>query len=295
MKRQISYSVFILSVIMLLTSCTKNDLTNDKVFQLGTNVEKIAGGFTFTEGPAANSKGIIYFSDIPPSRIYRYTRDKEVELFMENSGGANGLFFDNNDNLIACAGKIRKLVKFDSHGNMTVLAEKYNGKKFNSPNDLWIDSKGGIYFTDPRYGNRDDLEMGEHVYYLYPDGEKIIRVIDDMVRPNGIIADKAGKNLYVTDHGASKTYAYKINPDGTLSGKKLFAEYGSDGMAIDTKGNVYLTNQNIIVFNSNGKLIDSLVVPESPANICFGGKDNKTLYITARTGFYKTRTLVEGI
>jgi gluconolactonase len=294
MKAGLFYTLFILSAMVLLSSCDKGK-QSDIIFEPGVSVEKTAGGFTFTEGPASNGKGVIYFSDVPASRIYRYPQGGEVELFVENSGQSNGLFFDSEGKLIACAGKIRKLVEFDMQGNMKVLAEEYKGKKFNSPNDLWIDPKGGIYFTDPRYGKRDDLEMGEHVYYLYPDRQRIIRVIDDMVRPNGIIGDRSGKRLYVTDHGASKTYGYKINTDGTVTDKKLLAEYGSDGMAMDTRGNVYLTNQTVMVFNPAGELTDNLVVPEQPANICFGGKDNKTLYITARTGFYRVRTLVRGI
>jgi len=179
---------------------------------------------------------------------------------------------------------------------VTVLADKYQNKRFNSLNDLWIDPKGGIYFTDPRYGNRDGMEQdGEHVYYLSPDRKRLIRVIDDMVRPNGVIGTPNGKLLYVADHGGKKTFAYKINinNDGTLSNKKLFAPEGSDGMTIDNEGNIYLTTRVVAVYNKNGEKIENIKVPEGPANVCFGGPDNRTLFITARTSLYSVRMRVK--
>ena len=167
------------------------------------------------------------------------------------------------------------------------MADKYEGKPFNSPNDLWIDSKGGIYFTDPRYGPRDNLPQdGEHVYCLSADRTKLIRVINDMVRPNGVVGTPDGKLLYVADHGSNETYCYKINADGTLSDKKLFARQGSDGMTLDEHGNLYLTAQAVNVYDPAGKLIQTIELPETPSNVCFGGKNKKTLFITARTSLY---------
>ena len=255
--------------------------------QAASTVRKLAGGFKFTEGPAADAVGNIYFTDIPNSRIHKWFVDGKLTTFLENSEGANGLFFDAAGNLIACAGAAGKLVAIDMQGNRTTLAESYEGKPFNSPNDLWIDAKGGIYFTDPRYGNRDNLPQGgEHVYYLTPDQKTVIRVIDDRVRPNGLIGTPDGKRLYVADHGANQTFAYTINPDGTLSDKKLFASQGSDGMTLDAAGNVYLTAEAVNVYTPSGQLIQTIVVPETPANVCFGGRDGKTLFITARTSLY---------
>ncbi len=177
-----------------------------------------------------------------------------------------------------------------------MLADKYQDKRFNSLNDLWIDTKGGVYFTDPRYGSRDNMEQdGEHVYYLTPDRAKVIRVIDDMVRPNGIIGARDGKKLYVTDHGGKQTFVYTINEDGTLSKKKLFASEGSDGMTIDNKGNVYLTTNVVAVYNKKGEKIDQITVPEQPSNVIFGGKDKKTLFITARTSLYSVGMQVKGL
>ena len=201
------------------------------------------------------------------------------------------------------------MVSIDTKGNVTVLADKYDGKRLNSPNDLWLDPKGGIYFTDPRYGKTDDLEQdGENVYYLTPDRKKLIRVIDDMVKPNGVIGTPDGKLLYVTDHGGDKTFVYTINKDGTLSNKTLFAPESSDGMTIDNQDNIYLTSMPsktlssydtglnpVSVYNSTGQKIETIRIPERPANVCFGGKDKQTLFITAQTSLYSVRMTVKGL
>ena len=286
-------------VTVLLAAGVACSAGNASVVAPGARVEKLCGGFSFTEGPACDAKGNIFFSDIPNNRIHKWSLDGSplrgrLSTFRENSGGSNGLYFDKKGNLLACEGGGRRLVSIDPQGKVTVLADRYQGKRFNSLNDLWIDLKGGIYFTDPRYGRRDGLEQdGEHVYYLTPDRKKIIRVIDDMVRPNGIIATPDGKKLYVTDHGGKKTFAYNINRDGTLSNKTLFATEGSDGMTIDNKGNVYLITNAVLVYNKNGERIETIQVPEGPANVCFGGKDRQTLFITARTSLYAIRMQVK--
>jgi len=261
----------------------------------GAKVVKLAGGFRFTEGPAADAQGNVYFTDIPNNRILKWSVDGKLTVFREDSRGANGLFFDKQGNLLACEGGGRQLVSIKPDGEVTVLCDRYQGKRFNSLNDLWIDPKEGVYFTDPRYGKRDDLEQdGEHVYYLSPDRKKVIRVINDMVRPNGIVGTADGKKLYVADHGGNKTWVYKINPDGTLSNKRLFAPEGSDGMTIDKEGNVYLTTDVVAVYNKHGRKIEQIVVPEQPANVCFGGPDKRTLFITARTSLYAVRMRVQG-
>jgi gluconolactonase len=261
----------------------------------GAEVGKLAGDFKFTEGPAADAKGNVYFSDIPSNRIHKWSLDGKLSTFLENSGGANGLHFDKDGNLLACQGGERRLVSISPKGEIAVLADEYEGKKFNSLNDLWIDPKGGVYFTDPRYGGREGMEMdGEHVYYLMPDRKKVIRVIDDMVRPNGVIGTPNGRRLYVADHGAGKTYAYRINEDGTLSNKRLFAEQGSDGVTIDNRGNIYLTSKAVTVYNRTGEKVAEIQVPEGPANVTFGGPGNQTLFITARTSLYSVKMQVKG-
>ena len=287
------YASMVLLFVVAAAGCGSEQLS---VVAPGAEVEKLAGGFRFTEGPAADAKGNIFFTDIPNNRIHKWSLDGKLSTFRANSGGANGLYFAKKGNLLACEGGGRRLVSIDPKGKVTVLADKYENKRFNSLNDLWIDPKGGIYFTDPRYGRRDNLEQdGEHVYYLSPDRKKLIRVIDDMVRPNGIIGTRNGKKLYVTDHGGKKTFVYKINKDGTLSNKKFFAPEGSDGMTLDNEGNVYLTTGAVVVYNKKGEKIETIEVPEGPANVCFGGKDKRTLFITARTSFYSVRMRVKGV
>lgn len=262
---------------------------------LGAQVTKLAGDFKFTEGPAGDAEGNIYFSDIPNNRILKWSLDGKLSTFLENSGGANGLYFDKDGNLLACQGEARRLVSISPKGEITVLADQYLGKKFNSPNDLWIDPKGGVYFSDPRYGNREGMEQdGEHVYYLTPDRKKVIRVISDMVRPNGLIGAPNGKRLYVADAGAGKIYTYEIGGDGTLSNKQPFAPEGSDGMTIDNQGNIYLTNKVVVVYDKKGKKVEEITVPESPSNVTFAGKDNRTLFITARTSLYAVEMKVKG-
>jgi gluconolactonase len=292
------YVSMVLLVAVLAAGCNGEQFS---VLAEGAKVEKLAGGFSFTEGPAADAKGNIFFTDIPNNRIHKWSLEGsplggKLSTFRENSGGANGLYFDKKGNLLACEGGGRRLVSIDPKGNVTVLADKYQDKKFNSLNDLWPDPKGGIYFTDPRYGNREGMEQdGEHVYYLSPDRKKLIRVIDDMVRPNGIIGTPDGKVLYVTDHGGKKTFVYTINKDGTLTNKKLIVNEGSDGMTMDNKGNIYLTAGAVLVYNKKGEKIETIEVPEGPANVTFGGSDKKTLFITARTSLYCVRMRVKGI
>lgn len=286
---------YVMTALLLVAAMCCSSL-GQSVVAPGAQVEKLAGGFAFTEGPAADAEGNVYFSDIPNNRIHKWSPGGKLSTFRENSGGANGLFFDKSGNLLACEGGGRRLVSISSRGKVTALADRYQGKRFNSLNDLWIDPKGGVYFTDPRYGSKDGMEQGgEHVYYLAPNRKKLVRVIDDMTRPNGVIGTPDGKKLYVTDHGGGKTFSYAVNADGTLSNKKLFAPEGSDGMTIDSEGNVYLTTRAVSVYNKKGEKIEEIEIPERPANVAFGGKDGKTLFITARKSFYSVRTRVKGV
>lgn len=261
----------------------------------GAQVKKMADGFQFTEGPAADRAGNVFFSDIPNNKILQWTLGEGLSEFSVNSGGANGLYFAADGSLLACAGSARMLYKIAPDGGVKVLADQYDGKKFNSPNDLWIDPKGGVYFSDPRYGGREGMEQdGEHVYYITPDGRQVWRVIGDMVRPNGVIGTPDGKILYVADHGDNKIWAYTIQPDGTLADKRLFAPEGSDGMTLDSEGNVYLTNKVVAVYNPAGQRIETIAIPEEPANVTFGGSTRQILFITARTSLYAIPMRVRG-
>jgi len=266
----------------------------EKVTAEEAELAEAADGLNFTEGPVGDAQGNLYFSDIPANRIYKLSPDGKLQIFAENLKGVNGLYFDRKGNLLACLGGARKVVSISPRGKVTTIAAEYKGKKFNSPNDLWVDTRGGIYFTDPRYGNRDSMEMKEHVYYITPNREKVIRVIDDMVRPNGLIGTTDAEKLYVTDHGDSKTFSYRVNPDGRLTDKKLLCSEGSDGMTIDEYGNVYLTTDAVVVFSPEGDRIQTIKTPQRPANVTFAGPDRKTLFITAGKSVYSIKTAVKG-
>jgi len=280
---------------LLDASIDEQSLATESVVVPGAPLIEIAGDFQFTEGPAADAKGNVFFTDIPANRICKWSLDGQLSTFRENSGGANGLFFDKDGNLLACEGDNGRLVLITPQGNVTVLADKHDNKRFNKPNDLWIDPKGGVYFSDPVYGRAEVMQDGEHVYYLSPDRENVIRVVNDMVRPNGIIGTPDGKRLYVTDHGAKKTYRYDINDDGTLSNKSLFAPIGTDGMTIDSEGNIYLTENGVLVYDSAGKHIETIDVPQRPTNVCFGSTDRRTLFVTAGTSIYSILLRVKGV
>lgn len=286
--------LIILTSLMLLVAAT---FAADSIIAPGEDVRKLADGFGFTEGPAVDSNGDVYFVDDPNRKIHRWSiAEQKVLPFIEDSQHANGTYFDKSGNLIACEGGTGSIVAYDRQGHRTVIADTFDGKRFNKPNDLWIDPKGGIYFTDPVYGkDYKVVQDGEHVYYIYPDKKKVVRVANDFVRPNGLVGTPDGKRLYITDQAAGKVWKYDIREDGTLENKKLFAEVGVDGMTIDMLGNVYITAKEVFVFDSQGREIERIKVPEVPANVCFGGADGKTLFITARKGLYCIRMNVRGV
>ena len=261
----------------------------------GARVEERATGFAFVEGPVWDPDGALLFSDIPNERIHRWTAADGVTTFREPSGRANGLRFDLDGNLIACEMGGRQITSTNRAGDVSVLADRFEGRRFNSPNDLWIDRRGGIYFTDPRYGPTDDQEIdGYHVYYLTPDRTEVRQVTDDLERPNGIVGTLDGERLYVADHGAGRTYVYAPAADGNLTDKQLFVAQGSDGMTMDERGNVYLTGEDITIHSPDGATVGSIAVPEAPANLTFGGPDGTTLFITARTSLYSLEMTVTG-
>ncbi len=268
----------------------------------GAKPELLSGTFRFTEGPAADAKGNVLFTDQPNDRICEWSVDGKLSDFMKPCGRSNGMFFDKEGNLWTCADMNNELWKIDPQGKVTVVVKDYEGKKLNGPNDLWIAPNGDIYFTDPLYKRdywtRDPAmqQDGQHVYYLSPDRKTLTRVATDLTQPNGIIGTPDGKLLYVADIGARKTYRYTINADGTLADKTLFCSMGSDGMTIDNEGNVYLTGKGVTVFNPEGAQIDHIDIPKGwTANVTFGGKDRDTLFITASDSLFAVKTRVKGV
>jgi len=266
----------------------------------GASVTKLADGFVFTEGPAADAEGNLYFSDTRGNKTYKWTVGEGLSTFQEDSRGANGLFFDTDGNLLACESGSRRITRISMDGDVTVLADTYDGKRLNSPNDIWPDARGGIYFSDPRFFDQTGVEQdGNHVYYIPPDGGPVMRVVDDFEAPNGVLGTPDGQRLYVADHGPNVgrdlTYVFDIQSDGSLTNQRLFASIGSDGMTLDEHGNVYLTEEGVTVFNPDGEQIATIPVPELPSNVAFGGPDRSTLFITARTGFYAIEMAVRGL
>ena len=285
--------VIIATVLSVLVASTASAQEASLIAPDAT-VERIATGFGFLEGPAADADGSLYFTDIPNSRIHRWTPDGGVTTFVEQSGRANGLRFDLDGNLIICEMGARRVTAISPRGDTSVLAEQFEDR-FNSPNDLWVDPRGGIYFTDPRYGATDDEEItGYHVYYISSDQSEIRRVAADLVRPNGIVGTPDGGRVYVADHGAVRTYVYMPAAEGSLTDKRLFVAQGADGMTMDELGNLYLTGRDITIYNPDGDPIGSIAVPETPANLTFGGPDGTTLFITARTSLYALEMMVSG-
>ncbi len=273
---------------------------DDKIVSAGEKVRLLAGDFAFTEGPASDSQGNVFFTDQPNDRILKWSVEGQLTTWLQPAGRANGLTFDKDGNLWACADEKNELWKISADKKVKVVLKDYEGKLLNGPNDIWIHPNGTVYFTDPHYKRpywkRGPKEMEECVYRVSADGKQFTRIIADLKQPNGIIGTPDGKLLYVADIGAGKTYRYEIQPDGGVSGKHLFCELGSDGMTIDNQGNVYLTGKGVSVFNPEGKKIEQIDVAEGwTANVCFGGKDRSTLFITASKGFYGIQTLVKGV
>jgi gluconolactonase len=301
--KNITLFLIAFSLLSCVNSSTEKKVQKDenqpKSF-IVSELEKLAGGFTFTEGPAVDAQGNVYFTDIPNHLILIWTLENKLDTFRINSGRANGLYFDKDENLLACEGEKGQITSTSPDGDYKAIATQYDGKRFNQPNDIWPDGKGGIYFTDPKYGE-DDTELpqdGMHVYYINPDHTTVIRVCDDLKKPNGVLGTPDKKNLYVTDAQAGKTYRYAIQEDGSLANKTLFVEFGCDGMTIDKAGNVYLTidgKQAIDIFSPSGKLLESIAVPEKPSNLCFSGKYRNQLFITARTSIYRVVLNTEGV
>ena len=246
--------------LFLSAACATHMLAAEsKIIAQGATLQKLAGDFVFTEGPACDRQGNVFFTDQPNDRIHKWSIDGKLSTFMQPCGRANGLSFDHECYLWACADEKNELWRIDPAGKAAVVVKDYKGKLLNGPNDVWIQPTGGLYFTDPYYKRdywkRGPKEMDECVYYLAPDHQTLTRVIEDLKQPNGIIGTPDGKLLYVTDIGAGKTYRYGIQPDGALKEKTLFCEMGSDGMTIDSAGNIYLTGKGVSVFDSSGKKI----------------------------------------
>jgi gluconolactonase len=289
------------AAVFLLTVFISAPTFSAGVVAPGATPLKLADSFEFTEGPAVDKAGNLYFTDQPNDRIMKWSVDGKLTTHRQPAGRSNGTQFDHRGNLITCADEKNELWQIAPDGKVTVLVKDYEGKLLNGPNDVWVRPDNGLYFTDPYY-KRDYWKRGpkeqdgEHVYFLSADRKVLKRVTSDLRQPNGIIGTPDGKILYVADIGAGKSYAFNVQPDGSLTEKRLFCGLGSDGMTIDDQGNVYLTGRGVTVFDPSGAQIDHIDIPEPwTANVAFAGADHGTLFITASKCLYSVRTRVHGI
>ena len=260
----------------------------------------VAKQFKFTEGPAVDRAGNVFFTDQPNNRIWKYDTQGQLSVFMDPAGRANGMYFDHQGNLIACADEHNQLWSIAPDKKVTVLVDFPVGHRLNGPNDVWVAPNGGIYFTDPYY-QRDywtrtaPEQPGQYVYYLAPGQHQPTVVETGLQKPNGLIGPHDGKTLYIGDIDGNKTYRYQLGPTGALTSRQVFAPQSSDGMTIDERGNVYLTGHGVTVYSPSGERLTHIDVPGAwTGNVCFGGQDRKTLFITASEAVYTVAMRVKG-
>ena len=294
MKSTVSWLPLLCSILVAAAA------DENPVLVPGARVEKLASGFKFTEGATCDPQGNVFFVDQPNNRIHKWSVEGKLSTFMDPANRANGMCFDQKGTLYVCADEKNELWAVTPDGKHTVLAQKFEGKLLNGPNDVYAHPSGALYFTDPYYqrpwwSHTNMPQSSQQVYRLSPDRQTLTKLTEDLKQPNGIVGTADGKRLFVADIGAQRTWAYEVGADGGLAGKRLFCELGSDGMTLDTEGNLYLTGKGVTVFDKSGFRIAHIDVPENwTANICFGGADRKTLFITASTGLYSVRAKFKG-
>ncbi len=280
----------------------------NSVLQPGVPVKKAASGCKFTEGPTVDHDGNLLFSDGRNNRIMKLTPGGKLSVFRKPSGRTNGMMIDAKGRLVMCQssgqGGKRRVARLERDGTETVLADKYNSKPFIAPNDLCIDKNGRIYFTDPYYGPPNEKSQPVSGVYRIDAPGKVIRVVSNLQRPNGILITPDNKTLYVSDRGTQKLHQYKVKEDGSLAPDGILYNFspdrGIDGMCIDEKGNIYGAagqgkTTGLFVISPQGKLLLHKPMPEFSTNVSFGGKDMRDLFLTATTSVYHMRTVNRGV
>ncbi len=294
----------LLTVLMVLTTSVAQADGDKSLVEPGAKVKKLAGGMKFTEGPVwlPKEKKLV-FSDIPNSKLMQWSEKDGLSVFRK-SEQANGNILDLEGRIISCQHGARNVIRVEADGSTTVLAGEFEGQRFNSPNDVAVRSDGTLWFTDPPWGLTEPHEIPGHwVYKFDPKTKKVEVVHKYLAMPNGIVFSPDETRIYIADTGGTERHpdpefhklppsiqCHEVGEDGKL-GKKLFhIESGSDGMAVDVKGNLYTTFAGTVnVYDADGKQLEQIDVPEGPANVCFGGDDFRTLFITARTSLYSVR------
>lgn len=290
-----------------LTAQTENREKKNTVQDIlddSAKLEKLAGDFQFIEGPIWHPDGFLLFSDIPANIIYKFASNQQVEVFRRPSGKANGNTLDKENRLLTAEHENRRVSRTEKDGKVITLADRYEGKRLNSPNDLVVKSDGSIYFTDPSYGvSKDQEELGFYgVYRLALDG-KLTLLVKDLVLPNGIAFSPDEQKLYVNNSEAGYIAVFDVKPDGNVTNEQLFAELKDtsqsgvpDGLKVDVEGNVYSTGPGgVWIFSRDGKLLGKISVPETATNLAWGESDRQTLYITGSTSLYRIRLKIAGV
>ena len=269
------------------------------LFPADEKPQLVSKQFAFTEGPAVDKAGNIFFTDQPNNKIWKYDINGKLSVFMDYAGRANGTYLNSKGDLIACADEYNQIWQISPDKKVKVLLKDYKGKLINGPNDLWVNKQDAIYFTDPyfkrEYWKRTQPEISQLVYVLLK-GKDTPIPLDTLIKPNGIVGTPDGKHLFVADIGAGKIYKYDIGLDGRLYNRKLFFNHTADGMTLDEQGNLYLAGNGVTIVDSRGQQIEHIDIPEPwSANVCFGGKDKNVLFITASKAVYTLKMNVKGV
>ncbi|MBI3680264.1 MAG: SMP-30/gluconolactonase/LRE family protein [Acidobacteria bacterium] len=262
------------------------------------HIEKVAAGLRFTEGPVWSREGFLLFSDVPNNLVIKFVPGEGTKSFRENSNGTNGNTFDAQGRLYSCESRTRRVVRLKKDGAWEALADKWQGKRLNAPNDIVVRRDGHLWFTDPAFGEQaDHRELDFYgVYHITPKGEMDL-IARPQGRPNGIALSPNGRILYVANSDERNIRAYDVDRDGKASNERVLIrdiEGPPDGIRVDEKGNLYITCKGLAVYTAQGKLLRLIEMSETPANCAFGDSDFQTLYITARTSVYRIRLNVKG-
>ena len=262
-------------------------------------IERVATGYVFAEGPAWSPSGFLIFSDIPNNKLLQFTPGQPANVFRENSNGATGNRFDAQGRLYSCETHSRRVTRTDKKGKVEILAERWQGKRLNAPNDLAIRKDGDIYFTDPAFGNQQDTRELDFfgVYHISRKGDLEV-VAKPKGRPNGIALSPDGRMLYVSNSDEKNVRVYDLNKNGEASNERTLIsgmEGVPDGICMDEKGDLYVAANHVLVYSPEGKPIGMIQTEETPSNCSFGDPDFGSLYITARTSVYRVRLDVKGV
>ncbi|MBD3375278.1 SMP-30/gluconolactonase/LRE family protein [candidate division KSB1 bacterium] len=295
--------LFFAFLALLMVSCQKD--THQLIL---TEPRMLVQECRFTEGPSVDSRGVLYFSDGPNNRIMRLTPDGEISVHLQPSGRANGTAVDHEDRLVMCQshgeGGGRRIARLEHDGTITVLADSFRGAPFIGPNDLTIDRKGRIYFTDPYYGPPAEKSQPVSGVYRIDRPGQVVMVIDSLQRPNGIILTPDNKALYVSDRGTQRLHRYRVLENGDLEHERIVYDFspdrGIDGMALDVQGHIYGaagkdSTSGVYVLSPQGDLLQIVKVEGLATNVTFGGPDRKQLFLTAESRLYGFTTHFQGI